>query len=226
MIGAGESVVHLESTIGEHVSGRREHDDVDLLLHHVERVDQTLISTVAAELRHGREIVVGHNAVESIMRELGLKGLPTRRLPRGARMAKVMSLDLVGRVFARSGPNQLWLTDIAEHPTREGRLYCCVVFDAFSRMVVGWAVDSALTTRLVPQGPQRSRSIADLVRCVSAVPEFALPGRDAEASSMHADRRRGAAQFACGATAVRRGEARFRGSLGTARAPEARDPGG
>jgi putative transposase len=38
---------------------------------------------VTAELRHGREIIVGHNAVESIMRELGLKGLPTRR-PQGA----------------------------------------------------------------------------------------------------------------------------------------------
>ena len=36
---------------------------------------------VTAELRHGCEIVVGHNAVESIMRELGIKGLPTRRLP-------------------------------------------------------------------------------------------------------------------------------------------------
>ena len=43
---------------------------------------------VTAELRHGREIIVGHNAVESIMRELGLKGLPTRRLSRGARMAR------------------------------------------------------------------------------------------------------------------------------------------
>ncbi len=42
---------------------------------------------VTAELRHGREILVGHNTVGQIMREIGLKGLPTRRLPRGARMA-------------------------------------------------------------------------------------------------------------------------------------------
>ena len=40
---------------------------------------------VTAELRYGRDIVVGHNAVESIMLEIGLRGLPTRRLPRGAR---------------------------------------------------------------------------------------------------------------------------------------------
>ena len=33
---------------------------------------------VTAELRYGRNIVVGHNAVESIVRELGIKGLPTQ----------------------------------------------------------------------------------------------------------------------------------------------------
>jgi hypothetical protein len=36
---------------------------------------------VGAELRYGRNIIVGHNATESIMRELGLKGVPTRLLP-------------------------------------------------------------------------------------------------------------------------------------------------
>jgi putative transposase len=29
-----------------------------------------------------------------------------------------------------------------EHPTREGKVYCCVVIDAWSRRVVGWAIDS------------------------------------------------------------------------------------
>ncbi len=104
---------------------------------------------VTAELRHGREIVVGHNAVESIMRELGIKGLPTRRLPKGARVAKVTSLDLVRREFRRSSPDQLWMTDITEHPTREGKVYCYIVLDAFSRLVVGWAIDSNQTTTLV-----------------------------------------------------------------------------
>lgn len=104
---------------------------------------------VTAELRHGRDIVVGHNTVGAIMREIGLKGLPTRRLPKGARLAQVTSLDLVRREFGRNGPNQLWMTDITEHPTREGKLYCCVVLDAFSRLVVGWSVESTQTTILV-----------------------------------------------------------------------------
>ena len=42
------------------------------------------------------------------------------------------------------------MTDSTEHPTREGKLYCCVVLDAYSRLVVGWAIDSTQTTSLVP----------------------------------------------------------------------------
>ena len=52
---------------------------------------------VTAELKYGRGISVGHNAVGDIMRRLGLKGLPRRRLPRGAKLHTVTSLDLVGR---------------------------------------------------------------------------------------------------------------------------------
>jgi transposase InsO family protein len=104
---------------------------------------------VTAELKFGRQISVGHNAVGLIMRELGIRGLPTRRLPKGARVAQVTSLDLVRRVFVRDSPNQLWLTDITEHPTNEGKIYCCVVLDTFSRLVVGWSIDSTQTTALV-----------------------------------------------------------------------------
>ena len=49
--------------------------------------------------------------------------------------------DLVNRNFYASSPNRLWLTDVTEHNTREGTLYCCVVLDQYSRRVVGWAID-------------------------------------------------------------------------------------
>jgi transposase InsO family protein len=104
---------------------------------------------ITAELRFARQIVVGHNAVASIMRELGIKGLPNRRMPRSARVGKFRCQDLVRRRFARPAPDELWMTDITEHPTREGKIYCCAVIDAFSRYVVGWAVDSTQTTVLV-----------------------------------------------------------------------------
>ena len=48
-----------------------------------------------------------------------------------------------------AGPNQLWVTDITEHPTREGKVYCAVVLDAYSRRVVGWSIDATPTAALV-----------------------------------------------------------------------------
>lgn len=53
------------------------------------------------------------------------------------------------RDFTRAGPDQLWITDITEHPTREGKVYCAVVLDAYSRQVVGWSIDSSPTAALV-----------------------------------------------------------------------------
>ena len=44
---------------------------------------------VTAELRHGREILVGHNTVGKIMGEIGLKGLPTRSPLRLAREKEI-----------------------------------------------------------------------------------------------------------------------------------------
>ena len=57
--------------------------------------------------------------------------------------------DLVNRDFGRAGPNQLWVTDITEHPTREGKLYCCAILDAFSRKIVGWSIDNNQNSNLV-----------------------------------------------------------------------------
>lgn len=51
--------------------------------------------------------------------------------------------------FARTGPDQLWVTDITEHRTREGKVYCAVVLDVFSRRVVGRSIDSSPTSSLV-----------------------------------------------------------------------------
>ena len=103
---------------------------------------------VHAELTIGMGIVVGHGAVEMLMRRAGLQGLPNKRRFRTKVQAATAS-DLVGRSFARSEPDQLWVTDITEHHTREGKVYCSVVLDVFSRRVVGWSIDSAPTASLV-----------------------------------------------------------------------------
>jgi transposase InsO family protein len=103
---------------------------------------------VHAELRLGHRIVVGHNAVALLMRRAGLTGATGRPKWRHAKPDQVAA-DLVDRNFTRTEPNQLWVTDITEHPTREGKVYCAVVLDSFSRRVVGWSIDAAPTAALV-----------------------------------------------------------------------------
>lgn len=56
--------------------------------------------------------------------------------------------DKVQRVFTATGPNRLWLTDITEHPTREGKLYLCAVKDVFSNRIVGYSIDSRMKASL------------------------------------------------------------------------------
>ena len=103
---------------------------------------------VHADLRLGHGIVVGYHAVEMLMRRAGIKGLPSSRRPRPEHETPTVG-DLVNRDFARPAPNLLWVTDIIEHPTREGKVYCAVVLDTFSRKVVGWSIDSTQTATLV-----------------------------------------------------------------------------
>jgi transposase InsO family protein len=57
--------------------------------------------------------------------------------------------DLVKRDFTATAPNQLWLSDITEHWTREGKLYMCAIKDVFSNRIVGWAIDERMKARLV-----------------------------------------------------------------------------
>lgn len=56
--------------------------------------------------------------------------------------------DRVERDFTAEGVNELWLTDITEHRTREGKLYLCAVKDVYSNRIVGYAVDSRMKSRL------------------------------------------------------------------------------
>jgi transposase InsO family protein len=53
--------------------------------------------------------------------------------------------DPVLRDFTAPAPNLLWLTDITEHPTAEGKLYLCAVKDACSRRIVGYSIGARMT---------------------------------------------------------------------------------
>lgn len=56
--------------------------------------------------------------------------------------------DLVKRVFTAPAPNLVWLTDITEHATAEGKLYLCAIKDVYSNRIVGYSIGSRMKASL------------------------------------------------------------------------------
>ena len=56
--------------------------------------------------------------------------------------------DLVRKVFTADAVNRLWLTDITEHPTGEGKLYLCAIKDVYSGRIVGYSINSRMKASL------------------------------------------------------------------------------
>ncbi len=92
---------------------------------------------------------VGRDQVALVMSRLGLRGISGTRKRYVNREHLITAEDLVQRKFTAKASNQLWCTDITEHPTREGKVYCCCVLDVYSRKIVGWAIGTRQTTNLV-----------------------------------------------------------------------------
>lgn len=117
--------------------------------------------------RHG--INIARKRVYRLMKELGVQGISTK----GKRRAKVLTpecdvaYDLVRRGFFADAPNVLWFADITYVKTHQGWLYLAVVFDIFSRLIVGWSMDNTMTASLVDNalrmGLARRRPQAGLI---------------------------------------------------------------
>ena len=56
--------------------------------------------------------------------------------------------DLVRREFTADGPNRVWLTDITEHRTRQGKVYLCAIKDVWSNRIVGYSMSEQMTSHL------------------------------------------------------------------------------
>jgi len=105
---------------------------------------------IHAELRH-RGVRVSRKRVSRLMRAAGLSGMVRRR--KGRTTVSVPGIatapDLVRRDFAPTEPNRLWVADLSEIATWEGKLYLAVVVDCFSRRCVGWAMAEHMRAELV-----------------------------------------------------------------------------
>lgn len=71
-----------------------------------------------------------------------------RKGRRGNRPGPPVNDDLLRRDFTAAEPNRKWVTDLTEHPTAEGKVYCCAIKDLFSNRIAGHAVSDRMTADL------------------------------------------------------------------------------
>ncbi|WP_183528781.1 IS3 family transposase [Micrococcus sp. TA1] len=50
--------------------------------------------------------------------------------------------------FTAERPNELWLSDITEHRTGQGKLYLCAIKDVYSNRIVGYSISDRMKSRL------------------------------------------------------------------------------
>ena len=115
---------------------------------------------------------VGKKRISRVMKQEGIAGVWRRRYRATTKRdpKERPSPDLVNRNFSASGPNQLWVADITQLPTRTRPAYLATVLDVWSRRVVGWALDTHMESELV------ERALKD-----------ALDGREAQGVIHHSD---------------------------------------
>ena len=86
----------------------------------------------------------------------GAIGIHYRKRNRGCTRAGDGDInnDLVKRAFDPNEPDRLWVMDVTEHPTTEGKIYLAVVVDAWSRRVVGFSIADHIRAELVADAVQ------------------------------------------------------------------------
>jgi len=129
---------------------QRDWDDAHLinLALEVHRDDPEFGYRFIADELHAQGVAAGENRVwrlcsqQAIWSAHAAKGGLTRR------PGPPVHDDLVERDFSATALNQLWLTDLTEHPTGEGKVYLCAVKDACSTRIVGYSIGERMTSAL------------------------------------------------------------------------------
>ena len=116
---------------------------------------------IADELAAEHGIRASENRVHRLCKEHKIASVIGRRRGRANRPGPAVHDDLVRRTFTASSPNRLWLTDITEHRTGEGKLYLCAVKDVFSGRIVGYSIDDRMKASLAVAAMRNAISLRD-----------------------------------------------------------------
>ena len=128
----------------------------DTLLGEIRAIHQTVKGRYGSPRLHAELLARGHtcalNTVARLMQEAGIVARTHKKFrphTTDSNHGLQVADNLLARQFQPQGPDQVWVGDITYIPTGEGWLYLAVVEDLYSRRIVGWSMDSSMTSRLV-----------------------------------------------------------------------------
>jgi len=88
------------------------------------------------------------NRVQRLCSQEQIFSVFSKKKPKTIKSGPPVHDDLVQREFVAFKQDEVWLTDITEHWTSEGKLYACVIKDVFSNRIVGWSISDRMKAAL------------------------------------------------------------------------------
>jgi putative transposase len=105
---------------------------------------------ITAEL-NAKTILCCVNTVAKVMKEAGIQAIsrPVWVRTTDSNHTLPVAENVLDRDFAPEKPNVAWVGDMTYVRTLDGWLYFALVVDLFSRRIVGWSMDTTMTSALV-----------------------------------------------------------------------------
>jgi transposase InsO family protein len=95
-----------------------------------------------------RGIIAGANRVARLCSQQRIWSVFAKRKGLARRAGPPVHDDLLQRRFGADAADTVWLTDITEHHTGQGKLYLCAIKDAWSGRIVGYSIDTRMKASL------------------------------------------------------------------------------
>ena len=116
---------------------------------------------IADEL-HDAGLAAGENRVWRLCSQQRLWSVFAKKRGLNRKAGPPVHDDLIERDFTATRPNQLWLTDLTEHRTDEGKLYLGAMKDVYSNKIVGYSIDSRMKASLAVAAARNAISQRDI----------------------------------------------------------------
>lgn len=126
-----------------------------VLVEKIKEIHQKSRSTYGSPRVHetlfNKGLKVNHKRIERLMKKHNIRAKTKRKFKNttDSNHNKKVAANLLKRNFNTTQPNKAWVSDITYVWTDEGWLYLCTFLDLYSRMIVGWSMNSRMTSSLV-----------------------------------------------------------------------------